>query len=31
MAEPILFVVDDDPETLARVATALVRRFGADY
>ena len=31
MTEPILFVVDDDPETLTCVATALARRFGADY
>ncbi len=31
MAEPILFAVDDDPETLAALAAALERRFGADY
>jgi thioredoxin reductase (NADPH) len=31
MREPILFVVDEDPEALTAVATALERRFGADY
>src|SRR5262249_49843077 len=31
MAEPILFVVDDDPDALASVTAALERRFGADY
>jgi thioredoxin reductase (NADPH) len=31
MAEPILFVVEDDPGTIASLATALERRFGADY
>jgi thioredoxin reductase/DNA-binding NarL/FixJ family response regulator len=31
VAEPILFVVGDDPDTLASLATALERRFGADY
>jgi thioredoxin reductase (NADPH) len=31
MTEPILFVVHDDPESLAAVASALQRRFGADY
>jgi thioredoxin reductase (NADPH) len=31
MTEPILFVVDDDPASLAFVAAALERRFGADY
>lgn len=31
MAEPIIFVVDPDPEALAWIATALQRRFGADY
>jgi thioredoxin reductase (NADPH) len=31
MTKPILFVVDDDREALASVATALERRFGADY
>jgi len=31
MREPILFVVDEDPEARAAVATALERRFGADY
>jgi thioredoxin reductase (NADPH) len=31
MADPILFVVDDDVETLASLAAALQRRFGADY
>ena len=31
MLDPILFVVDDDPETLASLAAALERRFGADY
>jgi len=31
MTEPILFVVHDDSESLAAVATALERRFGPDY
>jgi len=31
MTEPILFVVHDDPDTLTTVASALQRRFGADY
>jgi thioredoxin reductase (NADPH) len=31
MADPIVFVVDDDPETLASLAAALQRRFGPDY
>jgi thioredoxin reductase (NADPH) len=31
MTEPILFVVNDDAATLAAVASALERRFGADY
>src|SRR5262245_28817069 len=31
MPDPILFVVDHDPETLKCVAEALERRFGADY
>jgi thioredoxin reductase (NADPH) len=31
MADPILFVVDDNSETLAALAAALQRRFGADY
>ncbi len=31
MPEPILLVVDDDPGTLAALAGALERRFGADY
>jgi thioredoxin reductase (NADPH) len=31
MREPILFVVDEDPEARAAVAAALDRRFGADY
>ena len=31
MAQPIIFVVDPDPQALAWVAAALQRRFGADY
>src|SRR5437762_7019363 len=31
MPDPILLLVDDDPETLASLASALERRFGADY
>jgi thioredoxin reductase (NADPH) len=31
MPDPVLFVLDDDREALASVATALRRRFGADY
>jgi thioredoxin reductase (NADPH) len=31
MDAPILFVVEDDPKTLASLAAALQRRFGADY
>jgi thioredoxin reductase (NADPH) len=31
MTEPILFVVHDDRETLAALATSLERRFGPDY
>jgi thioredoxin reductase (NADPH) len=31
MTEPILFVVHDDPDTLAVLATALERRFAPDY
>ena len=31
MANPILFVVDDDPDTLTSLASTLQRRFGADY
>ena len=31
MTEPILFVVDDNPETLSAMAAVLERRFGADY
>src|SRR5262249_29317715 len=31
MADPILLLVEDDPETLASLASALERRFGADY
>jgi thioredoxin reductase (NADPH) len=31
MTEPILFVVHEDPETLAALATALERRFEPDY
>lgn len=31
MSEPILFLLDDDPEVLAALAGALERRFGADY
>ena len=31
MTEPILFVVHDDGETRAALATALERRFGPDY
>ncbi|MGH7268322.1 MAG: hypothetical protein ACREMB_26175 [Candidatus Rokuibacteriota bacterium] len=31
MSEPILFVLEDDPETLAALAGALERRFGDDY
>ena len=31
MPDPILLVVDRDPETLASLAAALQRRFGADY
>jgi thioredoxin reductase (NADPH) len=31
MDAPILFVVEDDPGTLASLAEALQRRFGADY
>ena len=30
-ALPVLFLVDADPEARERVATALTRRFGADY
>ena len=30
-AEPILFVVDDDPESLEALSSALARRFGPDY
>jgi thioredoxin reductase (NADPH) len=29
--EPIIFLVDDDPTTLASMALALERRFGAEY
>src|SRR5689334_19135557 len=31
MSRPILLVVDDDQQSLAAVAAALERRFGADY
>jgi thioredoxin reductase (NADPH) len=31
VADPILFVVDDDPAALADLASTLRRRFGADY
>jgi thioredoxin reductase (NADPH) len=31
MSRPILFVIDEDRAALASVATALERRFGADY
>src|SRR5262245_37597434 len=31
MSKPVLFVVDDDLQSLAAVAAALERRFGADY
>src|SRR6266446_7463152 len=31
MPDPILLLVDDDPETLASLASALERRFGVDY
>ncbi len=30
MADPILFVVDGDPDTLTSLASTLQRRFGAD-
>jgi thioredoxin reductase (NADPH) len=31
MDNPILFLVDDEPEVLASLAAALERHFGADY
>ena len=31
MSDPVLFVVDHDPEILKCIAEALERRFGADY
>jgi thioredoxin reductase (NADPH) len=31
MSEPIVFLVDEDPEALAALTTALTRRFGAEY
>ena len=31
MPEPILFLVDEDSEALATLATALTRRFGTEY
>jgi thioredoxin reductase (NADPH) len=31
MPDPILLLVEDDPETLTSLASALERRFGADY
>ena len=31
MDNPILFLVDDEPEVRASLAAALTRRFGADY
>lgn len=31
MDNPILFLVDDEPEVLASLAAAIKRRFGADY
>ena len=31
MSQPVIFVVHDEPATLESVATALERRFGADY
>ena len=31
MPKPIVFLVDDDPETLPMLTAALERRFGADY
>ena len=31
MPEPIILVIEDDPESRVSVAAALERRFGADY
>jgi len=31
MTEPVIFLVHDDPDTVAPLATALERRFGPDY
>ncbi len=31
MDNPILFLVDDEPEVLASLAAGLERHFGADY
>jgi thioredoxin reductase (NADPH) len=31
MSEPFIFVVDEDPESLATLSEALQRRFGAEY